>query len=354
LFSKPIIIHIPEMPNSLLYILMLVIAFVLSLAFTPIMRRTALHFNILDHPHSNVKTHVEPVPYLGGMAVWVSFAATLFILRFTTSFPTGTLHNLRGFMFGSALVVVVGLVDDLHLRGIHYSIKFAIQFIAASILIAYGIRIQFIHPNYFSVVVSLFWIVGITNAFNLIDVMDGLSSGVAVIAAAAFLLISFPTEKIYVNFAAVILIGSCLGFIPYNLSQKRRIFLGDTGSLFLGFTLSALALGTSYTQINEIGVVAPLLILAIPIYETLLLIYFRLRKRQSPFKGSKDHFSLRMEKLGISRKIILAITLAAGVGFSTIAYFSTRVPNLPALILYLAAFLFLVVVTRWLSGVETE
>lgn len=342
------------MPSYVLYSLMFVISIVLSLGLTPAMRKAARRFGVLDHPNATVKTHREPTPYLGGLAVWLSFSLTLLVLRAATSFPTGTLHTLRGFMFGGALIVVIGLVDDLHIRGIHYSIKFCIQFLAAAILVLYGVRIQFLRPDYLAVMVTLLWIVGITNAFNLIDVMDGLSSGVAVIAAAAFLLISFPTEKIYVNFAAVILIGSCLGFIPYNLSPKRRIFLGDTGSLFLGYTLSALALGTSYTQVNEIGVLAPLLILAIPIYETLLLIYFRLRKKKSPFKGSKDHFSLRMEKLGIPRRLILAITLAAGVVFATIAYLSTRMQNLPALILYLVVVVFFIAATRWLGRVEIE
>jgi UDP-GlcNAc:undecaprenyl-phosphate GlcNAc-1-phosphate transferase len=184
--------------------------------------------------------------------------------------------------------------------------------------------------------------------------MDGLSSSIAAIASLGFLLISLPTDILYVNFASIALMGSSLGFIPYNLSKRFRIFLGDTGSLFTGFVLSALALGTSFTTVNRISVFAPILVLGIPIYETILLIYHRLRKKKSPFLGSKDHFALRMEKLGLSRRLILFLTVGTALFLSGVAFVSTRIPEIPAIGLYVLVAVFFIFVSLWLGKVEVE
>ena len=329
-------------------------ALIISAAFTPLMRKVAQRLKVLDHPINEVKTHTEPVPYLGGIAIWFSFIITLIVLRFTTNFPTGTLHALRGIFIGGILVIILGILDDLHIRGIHYTIKFIIQIAAACILVLFDIRIKFIHNTVISIVLTVIWVVGITNAFNLIDIMDGLSSSVAVIASLGFLLISLPTEMLYVNFASIALMGACLGFIPYNLSKRYRIFLGDTGSLFIGFVLSALALGTSFTTVNRVSVFAPILVLGIPIYETLLLIYHRIKKGKSPFMGSKDHFALRMEQLGLSRRLILFFTICAALVLSGIAFVSTRIPSIPAIGLYVLVGILFIFVSLWLGKVEVE
>ena len=135
--------------------------------------------------------------------------------------------------------------------------------------------------------------------------MDGLSCGTAAIAAFFFFIIALPSEMIYVNFCAIALFAACLGFLPFNLSKRKKIFMGDTGSLSIGFILACIAMGTSYTKINPVGLFAPLLILAIPIYETIFVSIMRMLKGKNPFLGSKDHFPLRLEKMGYSRKQIL-------------------------------------------------
>ncbi|MCL2485759.1 MAG: undecaprenyl/decaprenyl-phosphate alpha-N-acetylglucosaminyl 1-phosphate transferase, partial [Endomicrobia bacterium] len=198
-----------------------------------------------------------------------------------------------------------------------------------------------------SCVVSIFWVVGITNAFNIIDIMDGLSSGIAAIAAFAFLFISLPTEMIYVNFCAAALAGALLGFIPYNLSKSKKIFMGDTGSLFIGFILASLAMGTSYTRMNEIGLFAPLLILAIPIYETFLVSLFRISKGKSPLMGSKDHYALRMEKMGFSRKKILVVTYCVCAFLAFCAFLFTKVSFVYAAMLFL-----FVLASLWFASVK--
>jgi UDP-GlcNAc:undecaprenyl-phosphate GlcNAc-1-phosphate transferase len=181
----------------------------------------------------------------------------------------------------------------------------------------------------------MIWVMGITNSFNIIDVMDGLSSGIAAIASLAFFFIAMPLEDIHVNFCAIALAGGCLGFLPYNLSKRRKIFMGDTGSLTIGFILAAVAMGTSYSRFSFVGVFAPLLILAIPMYDTFLVSILRMRKGKSPFLGSKDHYALRLEKLGFSRGWILAITYTASGLLAFCAWLVTHLPTVGALLVVL-------------------
>ncbi len=340
--------------TSSLYILAFSCSLIVSLVLTPAARAAALVLKVIDHPSSSVKTHKEPVPYLGGAAIFLSFVFSLLWIRVLTSFPTGTLTSLRGLLLGSCFIFVVGLVDDVKSGGLHYREKFAIQALAAGLVMFFGIHIKFIQPEWLALLLSLFWIVGITNAFNIIDVMDGLSSGVSVVASLAFLFISLPTEEVYVNFASASLAGAVLGFMPYNLSKKWRIFMGDGGSLFLGFVISSLALGTSYRGTSTIVVLAPVLILLIPIYDTTLVFYLRIKKGISPFLGSKDHFPLRLEQLGWNRSAILVFALSAATFFGFAAAVITRVSPYTVLWIYAFCALLLVFFTAYILKVKSE
>jgi UDP-GlcNAc:undecaprenyl-phosphate GlcNAc-1-phosphate transferase len=326
--------------NMGLYTLCFSGALTLSLVLTPIFRSLAVKLNILDHPLSKIKTHQSPVPYLGGLAIWCGWALSLFAMRYFTHFPTGTLRSLRGILIGSAIVLCLGLVDDIAPKGIGYKRKFLVQSLAALIIVYFGVRLHFVSPGFMAIAMSVIWVVGITNALNIIDIMDGLAGGIAVVASLAFLFISLPSEEIYVNFCAAALAGGCLGFIPFNLSKGKKIFMGDTGSMSVGFILAALAMGTSYTKINDIGLFSPLFILAIPIYDTFLVAYFRWRKGQSPFLGSRDHFALRLEKLGFSRKKIIVIAYVVSILLSIVAFLFTRLSLTWAALLLLVVLIF--------------
>jgi UDP-GlcNAc:undecaprenyl-phosphate GlcNAc-1-phosphate transferase len=315
------------------------IALAACLVLTPLARVVAMRYEILDRPISPIKTHKTPVPYLGGVAIFLSFAIAIIVIRFNTAFPSGTLTALRGLLTGSGLIFLLGFVDDVKHHGLHYRTKFFFQISAACMAVLFGIRIRFIHPTWMADIVTIVWIVGITNAFNLIDIMDGLASGVAGVATMAFLLIALPTEEVYVNVAAAALCGAVLGFFPYNVSKRYRIFMGDCGSLLLGFVCSLLALGTSYSQTNQWAVFAPLLILCLPIFETCLLFAARVRKGISPFLGSKDHFALRMEVLGWRRPQILVFALLFSTLMCLAAYAVTRVSALGQLVVYSGALL---------------
>lgn len=307
----------------------------ISFLLTPAVRALALRRGWLDTPSSSVKTHKVATPSLGGVAIYCAYVATLLLLRLSTQFPTGTLHSLRALLIGGTFVFILGFVDDLKKpRGLHFKPKFVVQILAAFTLVYFGIRIRFITPDYVGVAFTLLWVVGITNAFNIIDIMDGLSAGQAAIAALGFLMISLPSEELYVNFSSAALAGAVLGFLPWNFSKKRKIFMGDCGSLLLGFLLAGVSMGTKYSKVNSLGVFAPLLILMIPMYDTFFVMWLRLRQGQSPFLGSKDHFALRLEKLGYSRSQIVLMAAAAAGALGFCAFLVTKLTILWALCLY--------------------
>lgn len=336
----------------MLYFLTFFIAFILSFSLTPLMRQIAIYHNIVDLPNSHqAKTHKEPVPYLGGIAIGVGFIVSLLVIRFFTSFPTGTLRALRGIIFGGIIIMLVGLLDDI--KPVNFKIKFFIQLLLAIILILFGIRIRFISPVYLSVLFTILWVVGITNAFNIIDVMDGLSAGIAIIACLFFFFIGLPTEQIYVNFAAVALMGSCLGFLKYNFIPAK-IFMGDLGSLFIGFVLAAISLGESYTRINNIALFSPILILGVPLYDTLLVMILRFQQGKSIFLGSRDHYALRLEVLGFNRKKIVFLSYLFCFILGLLAFMITKITFYLALGVYFIVVIFGFLMGNKLSKIKVE
>ena len=340
--------------EGLLYLGCFLAALLLSALLTPCMRWIAVRFHILDRPWSDVKTHKKAVPYLGGVAVALGLTIALLGARFFTQFPTGTLHSLRGIFFGGSIVLALGLADDLKPKGLGFKSKFVFQIAAAVALVMFDIRIKFISPSWFAKVMTVVWIVGVINAVNIVDIMDGLASGLGAIASMAFLFISLPSEEIYVNFAAAALAGALLGFIPYNLSKRLKIFLGDTGSLLIGFMLAALSLGTSYSRVNNLGVFAPILILGLPLYDTFLVTTLRLQRGLSPFLGSRDHFALRLERHGFFREEILLMSYAISLSLCFAAYEVTTVQKYFAMAIYGATAVVAFALGAWLARIPID
>jgi len=338
----------------MLYLLAFTLSFAISFFFVFIFRKIALKLNILDYPISSVKTHKEPVPYLGGLGIYLGFVASLVIIRYITHFPTGTLRSIRGILLGSILIVMLGLFDDIKRSGLKFGTKFLVQFIAAVAVINYDIRIKFITPQYVGTLLTVLWIVGITNAINIIDIMDGLAGSVSFISALAFFYISLPSEDIYVNFVSISLAGSILGFLPYNVSKKYKTFMGDTGSLLIGFVLSTLALGTRYSHMNDIALYVPILILLVPIFDTFFVSYHRIKKGKSPFIGTKDHYALRVEKMGYTRKSIVLYSCFVTLCLSVVSFVITMVRFYIALLLYVLVAIFVIFISKKLSSVEVD
>ncbi|MFA6583662.1 MAG: MraY family glycosyltransferase [Elusimicrobiaceae bacterium] len=324
------------METTKLYFLTILLAFVLSAILTPLVRWIAIKKKVMDEPATAIKTHKIPTPLSGGLAFTLAFLIALLVVRHLTHFPTGTLTKLRAIMIGGVIMAALGFIDDLKKPvGLSVRTKFIFQFLSAGLLVFYGIQLNFLSPNYLSVVLSLLWVVGLANALNIIDIMDGFSSSQAAIAAMGFLLIALPSEDLYVNFAAAALVGSVAGFIPYNLSKRCKIFMGDSGSLFLGFVLAALAMGTRYDKASPLGVYAPLFILAIPIYDTFFVSVLRMLRGESPFMGSKDHYALRLERMGFTRHQIVSLSAIAAAVLSFCALVVTKLPLWWALWVYI-------------------
>ncbi len=338
-----------------LYAACFVVAATITFSLTPLVRLLSLRLGLLDAPTSAVKTHKNPTPIFGGVAIWAGFAGAMLLLRFTTNFATGTLYNLRALLLGGTLVFLLGLADDLRRpQGLGYRPKFVVQFLATALLVLFGLRIHFIHPPWFAAAVTLVWVVGVTNSMNIIDIMDGLAASQAAVAATGFFLVSLPSQESYVKFAAAAVAGAALGFLPWNLSKRHKVFMGDCGSLTLGFLLAGLSLGAHYSSVNNVGVFAPLLILFVPVFDTFFVSILRLNQGKSPFLGSKDHFALRLEKLGYTRGQVVAISVVAGGILSCCAFLATQYDNKSALALYAIVAAVLLWVGRRLSLVAMK
>lgn len=281
------------------------LALVLSYYLTPIVREAALRFGIVDRPDGKLKKHEQPVPYLGGLAIFISLLATISIAY---EFDTTAL----GILLGTTLIIVLGLVDDFGVLA--PKVKLAGQLVAVWVLFKAGISVQIIWlPDWANLGLTVAWVLGVTNAFNLIDIMDGLSSGVAAIAALFLALISFINGNYIIAAFTFILAGSLFGFLPHNF-RPASIYLGDTGSMAIGFVLAALTINEQYTLFNlRVGVLAPIIIMGVPIFETVFLIFVRLSKGLHPMQGSPDHFALRLRRRGWSVVKVVVTTYCVSV-----------------------------------------
>ena len=319
------------------------LAFALSFAFTFILTPVfckSLGKYLKDTPTA-LKNHKGIVPLVGGISVMFGFLASLTIIRFTTNFPTGTLHNLRGIFLGTVIIFILGLIDDIRKpKGLSAAVRLIFQTVAALCLVYFNVKVQFV-PEPWGALLTILWVCGLTNAFNLLDIQDGLATSQALLASLAFLFISLPSENIYVNFLACAIIGATLAFWPYNHGLfKIKSFLGDSGSTMLGFLLSALALGVDYSAKNPLAVFVPFLILALPIFDTVYVSIVRLLKGISPLHGSPDHVALRLFRRGLTKKQVLICLICGSLILDILAYIVTKSNFTLTVLIYLSVLIF--------------
>lgn len=288
--------------------LILVAALTFSILATPLARRAALRVGVVAVPRSR-DVHVAPVPLLGGAAIYGAFVLALLILG-----DQRHIRELVGILLGATLISLFGLADDRW--GLSAPLKLLGQGLAGTVLLLGGTQVQLFDAPVMNWAITLFWVVGITNALNLLDNMDGLSGGTATIAAAFFLLLSAMNEprQVLVGAMSAALIGACLGFLRYNLNPAT-IFMGDTGSLFIGFVLAALAIKLRFlSNTPAVTWMVPVCVLGLPIFDTALVFVSRLRRGRNPLTTpGKDHLSHRLNALGLSkREAVLTCLLIAG------------------------------------------
>ena len=267
------------------------LSFLFALCWTPLMRKAALQLGIVDRPDGKLKTHGETVPYLGGIAVYTAFLFTLGIL---SDFGQETL----GLLLSGSIALMVGLIDDFGIMSPYQ--KLLGETLAALVLIKSGIYIKLVVlPTWIAIPLTVLWILAVTNALNIIDILDGLASGIALIAALAIAFANVMANRTSVAFLCLVLAGALAGFLRYNF-HPAKIYLGDAGALFIGFMLAALSMNAGYTRMNMLAVISPVLILGIPLFDLGLVIWIRWRNGIPVTKGSPDHFALRLRRCKLS------------------------------------------------------
>ena len=325
-------------------------ALLLAFVFTPIMRKLSRNTGILDYPDKR-KTHGKAMPLLGGVAVYLAFWLTAWgVLYFNQGSPFG--GDLRGLFWGSTLILALGLYDDM--RGLSFKVKFAGQFAAALILLAFNIRIEFItYPfndnmiflGVLMVPLTLLWVVGVTNAVNLIDGVDGLATGVCAIAA--FVMFAYTRgESPLLAVLCLVLAGSALGFLPFNF-PSARIYLGDTGSLFLGFMLAGFSIMGATKQATLTTLILPVLILGLPITDTFYVMWRRFKSGRPIFQADRSHIHHKLLSLGLTPKQTTLILYLISLYFGGAAIFFSHLTSPLALYFIPVIFLaFLILLKR--------
>jgi UDP-GlcNAc:undecaprenyl-phosphate/decaprenyl-phosphate GlcNAc-1-phosphate transferase len=286
----------------------------LSLLLTPLALRLALRRQIMDEPGGH-KGHTSPVPYLGGTAIVTAFAVAVGIGALVRPPESGRaeLLVLLGLAVGLA---VVGLIDDL--RNLSPWLRLGVQFAAAIGVAITGAGVAITPWEPVNLAATVIWIVGITNAFNLLDNMDGLSAGVASIASAWFFVIAAANGQFLVAGLAIGLAGCALGFLRHNF-HPARIYMGDAGSLFLGFMLSVIGLRLRFDAPMEVTFLVPILVLGVAIFDTTLVTVTRLLHRRSPLSGGRDHTSHRLVFIGIPVPATVALIYLGAVSVGWLA-----------------------------------
>ena len=306
-------------------VLFMIFAFIVSFAFTfattPLVRRFAFKIGAIDIPKDNRRMHKKPTPRIGGLAIIFGFTvATLCFAQ-----PS---RQLYGTLAGAAIIAVMGVIDDC--KNLPAKLKFVIQIIAALVVVFAGdIKIDvFTNPNFLSdnpywvlpewlsVTLTVIWIVFITNAVNFIDGLDGLAAGVSAIMSISLVFISIRVGEYSIAILGIALMGSCFGFLPFNFNPAK-IFMGDTGSTFLGFMLATLSIQGVFKSYAVISFAVPLLILGLPLFDALFAMIRRILRGQSPITADRGHLHHRLVDMGFSQKqtvfILYAISGVLGI-----------------------------------------
>jgi UDP-GlcNAc:undecaprenyl-phosphate GlcNAc-1-phosphate transferase len=297
--------------------------FAAAVVATPLMRRVALRRDVVDAPDGERKVQAQAIPYLGGVAIAGSASLVLIVASTLRGNPGNDTRLLLG-VLGPALVLsAVGLIDDI--RGLTPLPRFLAQSVAAGVtaylMASAGTMGSITGLFWLDVGITMFWVIGVTNALNLLDNTDGAASGTAGIAGLGFAAIAAANGQFLIAALALALAGSCAGFLVWNRSPAR-IYMGDSGSLFIGFMLAAIGVRINLVTLPQLNAFAiPILVLALPILDTTLVVTSRIQRGISPFVGGLDHLAHRLRRTGLSvrgavRRIWSGAVVAALMAFA--------------------------------------
>ena len=309
------------------YLMAFFLPFILSYLLTPVAKKLAYRFGAIDIPKDDRRVHKEPIPRLGGVAIYLATIISLFVLA--PKDPT-----ILTILLAGSIIALSGMVDDI--RPMSAKLKLAFQILAAVVVVAGGIKIdtitipaskEILDLKMFAIPITIFWIVGITNTLNLVDGLDGLSAGVSGISSLSFFFVAInmavtlddPTLMALPILMSLVVAGAAFGFLPHNFNPAR-IFMGDTGSLFLGFMLSVIAVQGAMKSIAAILI--PLLVLGLPIFDTTFAIVRRFVNKKPIMEADRGHLHHRLLDKGLSQKqtVLVLYTISILLGTSGILF----------------------------------
>jgi UDP-GlcNAc:undecaprenyl-phosphate GlcNAc-1-phosphate transferase len=301
------------------------LAFSVSIGLTPYVRKLAFRFDAVARPNHRT-IHKGIIPRFGGIAVFMAFLAGIVLLILLSGEKFAALHReALVFLFAGTTILLLGIYDDI--KGANCYQKFIVQLVSALVVVLFGYKITaVVNPfgdpislGVFSVPFTLLWIVGITNAFNLIDGLDGLAAGISLGAAIIMLFISLYFGNLISAFPAAILAGAIGGFLIYNFNPAK-IFLGDSGSLLIGFLLACFSINGTFRENSAVAIYIPMVVLGIPILDTILAIIRRIRKGIHLFQADKEHIHHRLLQLGFSHKNAVLLLNAISYSWGIVAF----------------------------------
>lgn len=301
----------------------------LAWVLTPVMLRVALRLQILDHPEER-KSHSTPVPYLGGVAIVLSFSFTV-AMSAAIYRPRSGFGDLVLVLGVGSLLALTGLVDDL--RGLSAGFRLFVEIGAGVAVWGVGSGVALPGPEVSDLIITVLWVVGVTNAFNLLDNMDGLSAGVAAIGGVAFFTLAVVNGQFLVAALAAAVAGCAVGFLKHNF-HPAKIYMGDAGSLFLGFLLAFLGLRLRLPDTPQsTAMFVPVLVLGVALFDTTLVTVARLRHDRSVMQGGRDHTSHRLVWIGLPVPVSVGVIYVASVALGWLSIVVSRVDRASALLL---------------------
>ena len=312
-------------------ILIFLIAAIISFAAVPLIKKLASVVGAMDVPHSSLQIHNRPIPRLGGLAIFFGFvAAMLFGLSFGNLLEPKAGRQVLPLLFGATMIIALGVVDDI--KGVQPWHRFFVQIPVAILLILFGIKINIPFVLPLGIVLTIFYVISACNSLNLLDGVDGLAAGATSIAAIGFCVVFLKKGDPLGCILSVALVGSTLGFLWYNFAPAS-IFMGDAGSLFLGYILAVLAIRYLRTPDGFLNFLVPVAILGVPIFDTALTVMRRSINRMPLLPGDRGHCYDKLMDRGLNSKQTVFIMYEMGIVFAITGILFTEIALIPAVIL---------------------
>lgn len=301
------------------YILALIVPLIISFTLTPFAKQVAKMVGAIDTPKDDRRIHKKPIPRLGGLAIFLATTVSMILMLELE-------RDIVAIIVGGLVIAISGLIDDT--KEVSPKLKISFQLLASLILIYGGVEIKiltnpfselgYINMGIMAVPITIFWVVGITNTVNLIDGMDGLSAGVSSISAITLAIISYIVGDTNISIISLIIAGAALGFLPYNFNPAS-IFMGDTGALYLGFMLSAVAIEGTVKGAATVAIIVPILSLGLPVFDTTFAILRRYKNKRPIMQADRGHLHHRLLDLGLGQRRTVIILYLVNIIFGAFA-----------------------------------